>query len=374
MANFYHYLEWRGDIAFEIDPLTEVDALIFTWLVYADMKEIVPNTPEISGISIAETCRAFFETHEHHGTLNLLDSLNPPLTATVLLDRLSTCRRFKDIKMTYMVDRIDYENPTQFAAVTFFLPDDTLFIAYRGTDRTFVGWKEDCYISCREEIPSQADALQYLETIAAAFPNKKLLIGGHSKGGNLAAYAAIMASPEVQQRIEICYNHDGPGFPKSVLESDGYREIKPRIKKFVPQGSIVGLLFDSDRDFEIIKSDQFSFLQHNGPCWEVLGRSLVRGEEIIKSTLVFDESLTAWLEGLDNTQRRKFIDALFSLFEKNNLKTFDDIGNNKIKSLLGIVHAARELDPQMSGMLVKALFGLFKARSAMNAQPKVAQD
>jgi Protein of unknown function (DUF2974). len=373
MANFYHYLEWRGDISFDMCPLNEVDALIFTWLVYADLQGVVPDTLDATGISVAAASRAFFETHEHHGHLNLLDSLNPPLTATVLLDRLSTCPRFQDIHMTYLVDRIDYDNPTQFAAMTFFLPDDKLFVAYRGTDRSFVGWKEDCYISCRDEIPSQVDALAYLEAIAAAFPNKKLILGGHSKGGNLAAYAAIMASPEVRGRIEICYNHDGPGFSKAVTQSDGYREMKAKISKFVPQSSIVGLLFDRERDFEVIKSNQVGFLQHNGPCWEVLGSRLVRGAGIVKSTLIFDESLSTWLDELDNEQRLKFIDALFSVFEKSNLKTFDDIGSNKIKALLGIVHAAREMDSQTSGMLVKALFGLFKARSAMNAQTEITE-
>ncbi len=368
MANFYHYLEWRGDITLDMCPLNEVDALIFTWLAYADLQGVVPDSTEREGISIGDACRVYFETHEAHEKLNLLDSLNPPLTATILLDRLSTCDRFKDIPMTYLVDRIDYDNPTQFAAMTFFLPNNTLFVAYRGTDRSFVGWKEDCYISCRDEIPSQADALDYLRTIAGAFSDKRLILGGHSKGGNLAAYAAIMAPEDIQNRIEICYNHDGPGFSKAVTQEEGYQRIKDRIIKFVPQGSIVGLLFDRERNFEIIKSAQLGFLQHNGPCWEVLGCKLVRGENLAKSTLVFDESLNLWLDGLDNEQRLAFIDALFSVFEKSDLKTFDDIGSNKLKSLLGIVHAAREIDPQMRGMLIKAMFGLFKARSTLAGQ------
>lgn len=374
MANFYHYLEWRGDLSFDASPFNEVDALILTWLAYADLKEIVPNAPDAQGILIKEAANVFFATHEKREKVNLLDSLNPPLTATVLLDRLSVCDRFKDLKLTFFVDKIDYENPMQFAAMTVILPGGALFIAYRGTDRTFVGWKEDFYISCMDEIPSQRDALLYLEKAAATFARKPILVGGHSKGGNLAAYACIHASKAVRNRIRACYNNDGPGFSRKVVESEAYRQMREKIFKFVPQGSIVGILFDNERGYQVIKSAQVGFLQHNGPCWEVLGPRFVRADNLVKSAEAFDESLSAWLDQLDHEQRRRFIDAFFAIFEKSELKTFDDIGANRLKSLLKIAHALSQTEPETRGMLVKSLFGLFRARSALTGNPKELQE
>lgn len=370
MSNFYDYLAWRGDIPFDQIAPNEVDALILTWLIYADLKDVVPP----NGRTISDASEVYFQSHEHLDASSFAKSINPMLTSTVLLERLPQYPRFANLLLTDMMDVIDYENPRQFAAVTVHLTDELLFVSFRGTDRTLVGWQEDFYISCMDEIPAQRDALNYLVQVAEKYPAKKMMVGGHSKGGNLAAYATIFAPEAMRERILICYNNDGPGFSQHVLSSDAYRVMRHRIKKFVPEASIVGMLFDYENDYQVIKSDQISILQHNGICWQVMGTHFVYADSLLKSNEVFDHTLQLWLSDLDNDARRTFIDTLFGLFEKSGIETIDDISFSKPKSILALIHAMTGIDANMRNMLGKTFFGIIKARLMLNASQKPPEE
>lgn len=72
------------------------------------------------------------------------------------------------------------DQQTQFAALTFRLPDGTLYLAFRGTDDTLVGWKECFAMSYAFPVPAQALAQDYL--VQAAQRPRRLRVGGHSKG------------------------------------------------------------------------------------------------------------------------------------------------------------------------------------------------
>ena len=104
-----------------------------------------------------------------------------------------------------------------------------------------------------DEIPAQRDAVEYLTWAASVYPGK-IAVGGHSKGGNLAMYAAAMAPESVQERIGNIYNNDGPGFQEKILQTEGYRRIKPRIKTILSQNAMVGTLLWNDCDYTVVKS------------------------------------------------------------------------------------------------------------------------
>ena len=57
-------------------------------------------------------------------------------------------------------------------------------------------------------VPSQFAAVEYVNyTIHTGIG--KIRMGGHSKGGNLAIYAAVNCASRVQKRIIEVYNNDG---------------------------------------------------------------------------------------------------------------------------------------------------------------------
>lgn len=153
--------------------------------------------------------------------------------------------RFSDIEMGAFLEQFDGEEQTQFAAVTYLLPSGALVVAYRGTDDSLVGWKEDFNMAFQYPVPAQATAADYLARVAALWKDVPIVLTGHSKGGNLAVYAAMNASDEVKDRVERIYSLDGPGFPESVVNSFEYASVSDRIVKIVPDSSVVGMVLET---------------------------------------------------------------------------------------------------------------------------------
>ncbi|MCL2811716.1 MAG: DUF2974 domain-containing protein, partial [Clostridia bacterium] len=209
MENLFDYLIWRGDLDFAQAPLNQVDNLILAWLSYVDYQGIVPNLGGQGSISLADAAHRFFEHSEQGSKGSLLDIFNPMLSSVQVLEKTAATRRFGPLQLTCFVDRLDYERGTQFAAVTLLIGQELAYVSFRGTDHSLVGWKEDFYMSFMPSIPAQEEALAYLEAVAAQFRNRRLYVGGHSKGGNLAVYASAACKPEIQDRILAVYNNDG---------------------------------------------------------------------------------------------------------------------------------------------------------------------
>ena len=162
------------------------------------------------------------------------------------------------------MNELAFDEQFQFAALEVVLDDGTSYIAYRGTDDTIVGWKEDFQLSAGV-VPAQRKAADYLNEVAGN-SMRKLWVGGHSKGGNLAVYAAAMCEPNVQERIEVVYCNDGPGFLGTFLTTSGFQRILPKIQRFVPEASVIGMILEHGDEPTVISSSQKGILQHDGPC------------------------------------------------------------------------------------------------------------
>lgn len=287
MYDLFDYLTWRGDLTFRQDPLNAVDSLIFCCLSYIRFPGIVPDFPSSASIALSEAAGLFFALpREMRITRKPEDGK--------LLYALAKTRRFGNVRLMHYADRFEPEREKQFAAVTALLDDGSAYLAYRGTDNTLVGWKEDFNMAFMPVVASQEDALDYLEKAAAALPGD-LIPGGHSKGGNLAVYAAAKSSPAVNTRITAVYNHDGPGFGREMMESPGYCSITERIHTLIPQSSVIGMLLDHEEKYTVIHSSQVGLMQHNPYTWNVLGPDLVRSESITASSRAIDRTLKTWV-------------------------------------------------------------------------------
>lgn len=355
MANMMDYLDWRGDLTFSQSPFNEVDNLILAQLTYVNFDYIVP--PSVSGESMTmeEASERYFAMYDE-GTIA---NFGPLIGISArLFKKAGASRRFSNVRLSNFVNVVDLDQTKQFAAIHFLLEDGSLFITFRGTDNTIVGWKENFNMSFTTPVPSQYEAVRYLEETAGdtAMP---LRLGGHSKGGNLAVYAAVQCSPSIQSRIIEVYNNDGPGFDERMTKSEAYRSMLSRVKKIVPQSSIVGMLLEHEEEYIVVQSNQKRFMQHDAMSWEVMGAQFVHVDNVTQESRMLNVALKSWLDRMDKAQREQFVDAMFYVFESTKLRSFHDLSQAKWKKVSEMIKALNQ-SPENKEVLTKTLGLLFR--------------
>ena len=306
MADMLDYLAWRGDIEFTQMPVNPVDALIFSTLSYIDFKDIVPDNP-MQSVSMAEAAAGLFSLSEPLNRTRVKKDLE-------LLEAVARSARFDNIRLSFYRSILIPEEDTQFAAVTIFLEDGSAYIAFRGTDNTLTGWKEDFNMTFQPDIPAQRLALEYVQEFTAAHPIP-IWMGGHSKGGNLSVYAAAKCGELLQMRIVEVHNQDGPGFSEAMMNDPGYRAILPKLRSYVPQSSVIGLLLEHEEPHTIIKSNQIGIMQHDPYSWQILGSNFIQEEELTSDSRFLDRTFKNWLSQMTNEERSEFFDTVFGLLE-----------------------------------------------------------
>ena len=304
MADLFDYIAWRGDILFSQLPPNNVDALIFSALSYIDYDDIVPSVPEKT-ISLRDAAKKVLELPEQERKFRVKKDLD-------LLNMTAKTERFGSIGLCYYKNVFDVEKEAQFAAITYMLDDGSAFLTFRGTDKTIIGWKEDFNMSYQNSIPAQRLARAYVQHFAME-SDRILRVGGHSKGGNLAIYAASTVDEAVQKRILEVYNHDGPGFREYMLEDEGYLRMIPKIRTFLPQSSVFGILMVHKEPCTIIKSRYVGVMQHDPYNWEVMGKEFIILDELAGDSQFFNNIFDEWLESMTNEERNEFVDTFFDL-------------------------------------------------------------
>ena len=323
MGTVYDYLTWRGDLTFGAAPFCEVDSLILSMFAYLDMQGIVPSPSKEGEISVWEASNAFIERYPDPKKTKM--GVLIPKDIVKMMKALCVTQRFGNLKMSGFVNIIDPETELQFSAVTFCMSDGTAIVTYRGTDDTLVGWKEDMNMCFLPVVPAQLKAVEYLESIAKKHKGK-LIVTGHSKGGNLAVYASVHCDAAIRKRITAVYSNDGPGFGKNILDDPDYQEIRPRICNLVPQSSVVGMLLEHDENFTVVKSRQKSgLLQHNGLSWEILGNSFVHLKDVTPESRKLDRTVNQWIRDMTPEQREEFAEAVYLLFSVDGAQTLTDL-------------------------------------------------
>ena len=189
-------------------------------------------------------------------------------------------------------------------------------------------------------VPAQVSAAEYLKKVASLWDGP-ILLTGHSKGGNLAVYAAMNAEDEIKDRVERIYSLDGPGFPEEVVKSFEYASVSDRIVKIVPDSSVVGMVFETPERCVVVKSDVGGIMQHFAFSWQMHGGEFAKAEDVADSSVVFNKSLNGWLTGLSKEQREHAVDALFSVLEASGAG-----------SISAIVAAGPKVIPEMLGTYV----------------------
>ena len=304
MADLFDYLIWRGDLPMDLVPPNPVDTLILSALSYLDYDGLVPGD-FLHPVPLHVVEEAFAAMPDRDERVRVKRDAD-------LLAACAATERFGHLKLAFYRSELLPQMQSQFAALTWLLPDGTAMITYRGTDMTITGWKEDFNMSFQSSVPAQEKALWYLEAFARVHMGP-IRLTGHSKGGNMAVYAAARCQPELQERLCAVHNHDGPGFHSAMLRDPGYREILERVRTFVPQSSVVGMLLEHEEPYTVVKSRQLSLLQHEPYSWEVQGGDFVRMEEVDDSSRFVDQTIKQWLSTTSMEERNAFVDAVYEL-------------------------------------------------------------
>lgn len=353
MQNLMDYVNRAGTAGFDQLPLNEVDMACFTQLVYlpydialeqAERLTLQEAGDLMAGVEADKVYNVFFRKRLE------------------LMRGMMEAPRYAGIALSQYVKEVDPANEMQFCAMTLTLPNGMRVISFEGTDSTLVGWKEDFNMSFESPVPAQGAARDYLHMIAAEDTSAPLVLTGHSKGGNLAVWAAAFAQPEAQGRIRGVYSFDGPGLMDRDADSAGYAAVAGRIRAYLPQNSLVGVLMRRHVPDIVVKSGAFSLMQHDLFTWEVEeeGFAFVRKEELSLSARLRDEALDEWLKGLSMEERETFCEVIYKVLSADESReTLLDLVRVDPDAAGRSLRALRDIDPTIRKMIRRALYQLF---------------
>lgn len=347
--NFVTYLKWRGDLQIKDYPFNEVDALILSELVYIHFEGIVQNAGEEGCITIREASTRYGKSTSRE-MLYYRDKED-------LFDELALSPRFADMTLCNYVSTLDIDKQQQFAAMHINITPNQTFIAFRGTDSTVTGWREDFNMSYMMPVPAQQSAVDYVNQTAKGL-FKKYWIGGHSKGGNLAIYSGVYCNPKIQKKIVKIYSFDGPGFNRKMVDDTAYKLVEDRIDAYVPENSIVGMLMEHEEDYKVVQSTEFGLLQHEGFSWVVDRDQFVLANDVGEFSKSFSVTLKNWLAGMSTEQRKGVVDAFFDVFVQAGIHDFTDVANMDVKTAGALLKAVTKVPQEhrdRMGKLIKLL-------------------
>ncbi len=342
MANVCDYVKWRGDLELKNDEFNEIDGLILSRLSYFPFEQLTEENEEIT---IEEFAKRFEQADQT--TLRILWEDDK-----YLIPLLGKSARFGKMLVTNMVNKFNKEEERQFFAVTVVMPDNTIFVTYRGTDDTLVGWKEDFNMSFKAHIASQRDSAQYVNEIAKRY-KQKIRIGGHSKGGNLAVYAAAFANKTVKNRIINVYNNDGPGFIEEITDTNEYKEAINKVHTYIPQSSVIGRLLNHEEKYTIVQSVQKGLMQHDLYSWQLEGKKLVSLAEVTNGSQFVDKTLKEWLKEIEPKQREIVIDAIFEIINTTDANSFKEIKERLFTDVRLMLKKYQSLDDESKKMIME---------------------
>ncbi len=353
MTNIFDYLTWRGDLSMTVCPFNEIDGVILARFSYMPF-ECIEGYGRGMVMHIAEISNLLLAIPDIEQRVRMADDKK-------LLAALAESNRFRSIEISDYVNKLSCETQLQFSAITAKLSNENSYVIFRGTDNTLIGWKEDFNMSFVCPVPAQKHAVEYLNR-AFSKDTQNLIIGGHSKGGNLAVYAAAFCEPEMQKKISKVYNFDGPGFDDSVLKTLEYKSICGRIKTYVPQSSVVGMLLGHEEEYIIVHSAQRNVLwQHDIYSWEVERDHFIYLETVNTSSKFIDYTLKAWIADMDYARREELIDTLYVILTKTQANTIKELNASKFSNAMIVLKSIKNLDERTKHLVTESLRLLVRA-------------
>lgn len=364
MANLLDYVQWRGDLSYTQDAFNEVDNLIFSQLIYLPFEGIDACKEGGSGVRL-DQLESELVAHRVSREGKNRDKYEIQMNKLMLLCANSV--RFRNVRIRNYVNILDSQRAEQFCAAVFSLSDRLHYIAFRGTGDLLVGWKEDFMMSFRSEVPAQRQAVEYVNN-ALRLLKGNCYFGGHSKGGNLAVYAAIHLKRSARKRVLGVYSNDGPGFQPEVISLDGYLSMKEKIHTYMPQSSVVGILLEHSEEYTVVSSTNTGAKQHKALSWEVKGNRFVYEKELTKNSRTLDIALRSWLGQIPDGEKEQFVNAIFELLDKTGARTCSELSESRLKKAERMIRAYKTMDSETQGLLKNVLQTFFREKKKIQKE------
>jgi hypothetical protein len=314
------YLRWRGDLTFKDDPFNEIDNIILSRISYFPLEENKQIT--LSALNLNKKYKE---------------------QDLELLKLLVKSKRYQNAVITNYQNILDKNINEQFAAVTIILNSNLIFVSFCGSNATLVSWHENFDMFYKKEISGQSRSIKYLENVLTKY-SQNVIVGGHSKGGNLAIYASSFVPFNLQKKIITVYNNDGPGFNDDIIKENGYLKIINRVITFVPQTTIVSTFFNHKEKEIIVHSNNKGIMQHNMYSWELIANHFKYEKDRDKNSYTIEKIIKTWLKETTKEEREEFTTNLFKIMDATNSDVFNELGINTIKHVDDISKVYKGID------------------------------
>ena len=359
MKNMLDYIKEFGHVSFEERAFSEIDALVLTELEYLPLEKVVPSDENGEDFVTVKEIAEYMQEHKQE----LFDE-NPMMITQErheVSQVIADAPRFQSLKFFGVVSEWDKDTTKQFAAITVEVEPSVRLVVFRGTDETLIGWKEDFLMTYSPLVAAQTDAKEYLAKQASLWDGD-LMISGHSKGGNLAIYAAATQVEDVQLRIVDIFCFDSPGLYRSVLETKGYQNIVPLAMRYIPQDSLVGLMLESEVPYVIVKSNATGAMQHSAMTWEIEDGQFIKMEKLTKNSQLNDQTFKKWTESVSDEELELFWNVFFELLFSVGIDTVNDLYGQFMHYVQEFLKAAGDMDEEKRELLTRIALLLVSTR------------
>ncbi len=367
MAGIIEYSLMNAHKDFNSLPFSKVDGLIFAQLAYLDYDNFVPDKQLFArGITFAKIS-------EQDGFENLFPLERTARKNLLLFNSMAYGKRYGKVRINYHENVFDPQNAVQFSATTFLFPNGDACVSFRGTDSTITGWRENFDMLYNDTVPAQILSAKYLTKVASKIKGK-IIVVGHSKGGNLAIYASVMCSQKAKEKIVEIQSFDSPGFSESFIASQKYLDTADKIVKFVPEESMIGMLLNDTDTYRIVKSEGEGIHQHDPFLWIVEDNDFVTGEKIHTSAKLVTETFKEWIGNFTPEQRELFVDSMFDMIQTMNeqkAESFIEWSQNLKGNSSLLFDTIKDLDPETRSFMLKVLGNIFPSvKDSVLTKPK----
>lgn len=334
MSRIIDYIKWRGDITFDTFPINQVDIAALTQLSLLDFTNVISGDEQI-------TLKEAFERYDATG--NDSEIRGYMLTFVRIYDvfkEMSISPRYMNLLLSDYIEIFDYENPTQFEAITIHVGKE-LLICYGGTDESIVGWHEDFKLLYLAEIPCHILGREYLKKIAEKY-DSNLILCGHSKGANIAMHTMLDASDEIAERINKVYCYDGPGINKRDYDIGVLNQRLDRIESYIPYKSSIGKLFEHYEKYHIVECSANLVFQHDLLTWHVMRSDFIYREKESQDSVYLDGHVKKVLYELSDDEAEKLVSAIFHVIYSSGIKNTGQLLITKAKLTSNVMKLSKE--------------------------------
>ena len=338
------YIKKYGHLTFQEKEFNEVDNVILTVLSYIDFDGIIEDDERVP---LREAGNMFFKRYDKKEIKTIFSTK----AAIEMFKEIKDTRRYGDLILyDYVYKRSDEE---QFCALTIDIDDRLSYISFEGTDELISGWAEDAAMSYKFPVPAQKDAIKYVNHIPL-MNHRKYILGGHSKGGNLALVAGMYTHFWLSRKIIKIYSNDGPGLRNKEYYSHRYKRIEDIYELIIPKNCIVGLFLHPKKDKHVIDTLTFGPITHCTKFWTVEDDHF-KEASLSHSSEKLDAILTTWLETYNYEEREEFINNILEIFKKCNIDSLLDIKETKLLGVINILKESTKLDKKSKDIILSLL-------------------